>query len=191
MNKNLVLALTIGGAVIILGGGALFYNQNIKNKNNDGAQTSTNQSDDFQKMGQYSFGLNVCTEMSKETVSEVIGKTVLNTTDYSNSGATGCQYHTEPNNMGTVSINVNYGEAEKSKTASESLGRKVGTEASIGLENFTVYSDAYPSEIMDIYMIIDPMQKYVRVSKHSSDVVNNETLIKLAQETEKKIRSYK
>jgi hypothetical protein len=189
MDKKILLSLLIGGTVIILGGGALFYSQNMANKN--GTNNGTTTSDDFQKMGQYSFGVKVCDEMTKQAIADAIGKQVLTVTDYSNSTGTGCQYHTEPNNAGTVSVNVAFGEANKSKTASEYLGRKVGTESSIGLENFTVYSSSAPTEIMDIYLIMDPMQKYVRVSKHSAAVVDNATLIILAKRTEEKIRSYK
>lgn len=188
MKKNIQLVLAIGVIVLVFAGGAYYYSkQGASTENGNGGA----QNEDFQRLGQYSFGLDVCNEMTKEMVTEAIGKSVISSTDYSNSSGTGCQYHTEKNNGGTVSVNVGFGEAAKSKTASEYLDRKVGTESSIGLENFTVYSDKAPGEIMDIYLVIDPAQKYVRVSKHSATVVDNATLIKLAQKTEEKIRSYK
>jgi len=187
--NKLLLAIVGGIVVVIIGAGVYF---GVINKNNNETITSENKTetktsdDDFIKMGQDSFGVEVCNEMTKNEVAKVIGKTIVKTEDYSNSGSTGCEYFLE--NTSFVIIDVGYGDMAKQKKGLEVLDRTLKTESRIKLENFLAYTE---KGLNDAYMNVAPGQKYVRVGRSSISAVDEEALIKLAIATEAKIRSYK
>ena len=186
---NKLLLVIVGGIVVVIIGAGVYF---VINKNNDEAITSENKTetktsdDDFIKMGQDSFGVEVCNEMTKNEVGKVIGKTIVKTEDYSNGGSTGCEYFLE--NTSFVIIDVGYGDMAKQKKGLEVLDRTIKTESRIKLENFLTYTE---NGLNDVYMNVAPGQKYVRVGRSSISVVDEETLIKLAVATEAKVRSFK
>ena len=187
---NKLILVLIGGVIVVGVGAAVYFgvinnnsnNNNDSNTNNGGSTTN----DDFQKMGQYSFGVDVCNEMTSEEVAKAIGKPIQKTKDYSNSGSTGCEYFVTEN--GFVIIDVGFGDMAKQKQGLELLERTIKTSDSIKLENMLVYSE---KGLIDIYMNVAPGQKYVRVGRSSTTVVDESTLINLAIATEAKIRSFK
>ena len=187
---NKLLLAIVGGVVVVSIGAGVYFG--VINKNNDEVITGENKTEtktsngDFIKMGQDSFGVEVCNEMSKNEVAKVIGKTIVKTEDYSNGGSTGCEYFLE--NTSFVIIDVGYGDMAKQKKGLEVLDRTLKTESRIKLENFLAYTE---KGLNDVYMNVAPGQKYVRVGRSSISVVDEETLIKLAIATEAKIRSYK
>lgn len=183
--NKLVMALVAG--VVVIGVGATVYFGVINNSNNDtNSNGETTTKDDFQKMGQYSFGVDVCNEMTSAEVAKAIGKPVIKTKDYSNSGSTGCEYFVTEN--GFVIIDVGFGDMAKQKQGLENLDRTIKTSEQIKLENILVYSE---KGLIDIYMNVAPGQKYVRVGRSSTVVVDEASLINLAVATEAKIRSFK
>lgn len=187
--NKLVIAV-IGGVIVVGIGVGIYFGVGKKDdtKTNVGTQTSTNltSGDDFQKTGEKSFGLAVCNEMTMDEVAKVIGKTIVKTEDYSNSGSTGCEYFLA--NTSFVIIDVGYGDMAKQKKGLEVLDRTFKTESRIKLENFLAYTE---KGLNDVYMNIVPGQKYVRVGRSSISVTDEETLINLAVATEAKIRSFK
>ncbi len=190
MNKNLKLVFSIGGAVVVLGLGMYFLNQDKTQSNpSDNAGTGVVQksvSGDFIRMGENSFGLDVCNEMTKKEVGAVLGKTVEKVTDFSNNMSTGCQYYIQGNHF--VTVDVGYGDMERQRKGLEILERTIKSDDRIGLPNMLAYSD---SGLMDIYMLVQEKYKFVRVGRSSTTVVTEEELIKLAIAVEQKIRSYK
>lgn len=191
MNKNIIIGLTIGGAILVIGIGAYFATR-YHNQSKEGLNTANSKgnSDDFQKTGQYSFGLSVCNEMTKEKVGEVIGLAITKTKDYSNNTSTGCEYYVGNH---FVIIDVIFSETEKQKKGLEALGYKLTSDKSIEFENFIQNSDKPESlgQYVDIYMIVDPTLKLVRVGRSDTAIIDNPTLVKLAKAVEEKIRSYK
>jgi hypothetical protein len=186
------LLLAVTGGVLVAGIGVAVYfgvvnrgSTTVKN-NVSSSSSAANSNDDFQRTGQYSFGLAVCDEMTKEQVASVIGKSIVKTQDYSNSGSTGCEYFFGDNSF--VIIDVGFSDMANQKQGLEALGRTIKTDSRIKLENMLVYSE---KGLIDVYMNIAPGQKYVRVGLSSISVVGEETLIKLASATEAKIRSYR
>jgi hypothetical protein len=185
------LMLAIIGSVVVVGVGAGVY-FGVLDKNKTETRTGKEQTEnkssnnDFIRTGQNSFGLEVCNEMTKEKVGEVIGKTIVNIKDYSNGGSTGCEYFITDTSF--VIIDVGYGDMAKQKQGLEFLDRTLKTDNRIKLENMLAYSE---KGLIDVYMNVAPGQKYVRVGRSSTTAVNEETLIKLAIATEAKIRSYK
>ena len=180
------LFLTIIGGVVIVGVGAGVYFSTVKNNGLKKELTTSVSADDFQRTGEKSFGLAVCDEMTMGEVAKVVGKTIVKTEDYSNSGSTGCEYFLE--NTSFVIIDVGYGDMAKQKKGLEVLDRTIKTESRIKLENFLTYTE---NGLNDVYMNVAPGQKYVRVGRSSISVVDEETLIKLAVATEAKVRSFK
>ena len=187
--NKLFLAATV--AVVVVGVGASIYfgvanKDNTETNGGSQAETSTASGDDFQRTGEKSFGLDVCNEMTGNEVASVIGKPILRTGDYSNSGSTGCEYFVTE--TGFVIVDVGYSDMAKQKTGLEFLERIIKTDDRIKLENMLAYSE---KGLIDIYMNVLAGKKFVRVGRSSTSVVDEETLIKLAMATETKIRSFK
>jgi len=185
-------------AVGVIGGGSFYYYQNQnriqeqnQNQNGDQKQEQNQKSgnDDFIKTGQYSFGLDVCNEVKKEDVGTVLGTDIVKTRDYSDSSSTGCEYYI--NEKSFAIVDVGYGKAETQKKGLEVLERKLTQSSEIGLENFISISDSSEGQYIDVYMVVDPDMKYVRVGRSSVSVGNNEKLINLAKKVEQEIRSHK
>ncbi|KKP69653.1 hypothetical protein A2X44_03805 [candidate division CPR3 bacterium GWF2_35_18] len=193
------LVIGILAVAVVAGGGFFAYqaisnnsgnnNSGNNNSNNSNNNSNTNSNGDFIKTGQYSFGLDVCNEFTKEMAGVAIDKTIVKTEDYSNSMSVGCNYYTDK--VDFVVVDVGYGQAEKQKKGLEILDRTIVSEPSIGLENFISISDKAPGEYLDIYMVVDPEIKFVRIGRSSAKLVSNELLVKLAKSVEEKIRSYR
>lgn len=189
---NKLILMIIGGVIVVGVGVAilLFNGVDTEKDNNTNGETgssitNTVADDDFQRTGQYSFGLAVCEEMSVDEVEKAIGKTILQTEDYSNNTSTGCEYFVTDTDF--VIIDVGYSDMEVQKTGLEFLDRTIKTDNRIGLENMLAYSE---NGLIDVYMNVAPGQKYVRIGRSSISAVDEETLLKLAIATEVKIRSY-
>ena len=178
--------MVIIGAVVIAAAGTTVYLLTRNDSDTGETNKSSSQSDDFQKMGQYSFGVDVCNEMTKDEVAKTVGKPIVKSEDYSNSGSTGCEYFVDDNSF--VIIDVGFMDMANQKTGLEALDRTIKTTDKVKLENFMAYTD---KGLNDIYMNIVPGQKYVRVGRSSTGAVDEETLINLAVATEAKIRSFK
>lgn len=187
--KNKLLLVLIGGGAIVGFGVGIFLFTNNSNETKTNTTNSNNKSvsnDDFQRTGQYSFGVAVCDEMTKEEVSNVINKTVIKTEDYSNSGSTGCEYFVSDLNF--VIIDVGYSDMENQRTGLLAIDRTIKSDSRIKLDNMLVYSE---KGLIDIYMNVAEGKKFVRVGRSSVNTVDEETLINLAISTEAKIRSFK
>lgn len=190
MDKKLLFSIMLGGAVIVIGG-TIFYFIKPQDKSeseviDNDKPIEANSNDDFQRMGEKSFGLAVCEEMLKEEVGQVIGKEVLSVRDYSNGGSSGCEYFVTDQSF--VIIDVGFGDMANQRAGLEVLDRTFKTEDRIKLENMLAYTE---KRLNDVYMNVSPGKKYVRVGRSSVSVVDEETLVKLAIATEAKIRSYK
>jgi hypothetical protein len=184
---NKMLLAIVGGVIVVgIGGGAYLLTKNKTATNPSNQNQTTTAGDDFIKMGEKSFGLNVCDEMTKEKVGEVIGKPIVKTSDYSNSGSTGCEYFIAGNSF--VIIDVGFGDMANQKKGLAVLDRTFKTDSRIKLENFLAYTE---KGLNDVYMNIAPGQKYVRVGRSSVSAVDEEKVIKLAMAVEQKVRSYK
>ena len=183
---NKALLAVIGGIVVIGIGATVYLSTVNKGTDTQSNKTTTSTSDDFIKTGENSFGLDVCNEMTKAQVGQVIGMNILKTQDYSNSGSTGCEYYIS--DTGFVIVDVGFGDMADQKKGLAFLDRTIKTDSRIKLENFLAYTE---KGLTDIYMNIAPGQKYVRVGRSSNMAPDEETLIKLAMAVETKIRSYK
>ena len=133
-----VVGVCIGVVIVIVNGGD---SENVLNTNENTENTTTDagSGDDFQRTGQYSFGLAVCDEMSKDEVAEAIGKPILRTEDYSNNTSTGCKYFVTETDF--VIIDVGYGDMNVQRDGLEFLERTIKTDSMISLENMLAYSD--------------------------------------------------
>jgi hypothetical protein len=173
--------------ILVIIGGVYFYYKS-DNKTSLGLPMAGNETlnNDFIKMGEKSFGLDVCNEMTKTEVAIAIGKEIVKIKDYNNSGSTGCEYFVTETSF--VIIDVGYSDMANQKKGLEFLDRTIKTDDRIKLENFLSYTER---GLNDIYMNVSPGQKFVRVGRSSTSAIDEETLIKLAIATEFKIRSYK
>jgi len=167
--------------------------QNSKDINNEIANPEVteveNSDDDFIRTGQYSFGLVVCNEYDSETVSKIVGMPVVKTRDYSNSKSTGCEYYLDETNF--VIVDVGYSKFEDQRRGLEVIEREMTSDSSIGLENFIAISSNAPGEYIDVYMLIDPEIKFIRVGRSSTKISSNDQLVEIAQSVEQVVRSYK
>jgi hypothetical protein len=167
--------------------------ENSKDINNGLAKPEitevNNSNDDFIKTGQYSFGLDVCNEYTSESVSEVMGMPIVNTRDYSNSKSTGCEYYINEKNF--VIVDVGYSKFEDRRKGLKVIEREITSDSSIGLENFIAISSNAPGEYLDVYMLIDPEIKFIRVGRSSTQIASNDLLVELAKSVEQVVRSYK
>jgi hypothetical protein len=187
MNKNFVNALAVGGALLLIGGGFYFYSQNRPTDNNttDEGNTPTKTADGFNRTGPNSFGLDVCTEMSIEEVSSALGKAVKETRGYSNDTNTGCEYFISGTEF--VIVDISFTDMATQRQGLITLGRTIQSEPRIGLENMLASTD---KGLVDVYMNIEPGQKFARVGRTSTTVTTEGELIDLAIAVENKIRSY-
>jgi len=191
MNKQKGFSTLVGVIIVVAilavaGGGYIYYKNNGKTL--PGSSTVGNKvlDDNFIKMGEKSFGLDVCNQMSQAEVAAVIGKEIFKIKDYSNSGSTGCEYFVTEKSF--VIIDVGYGDMASQKTGLEFLDRVIKTDDRIKFENFLSYTE---KGLNDVYMNVAPGQKFVRVGRSSTLAVEEETLIKLAIAVESKVRSYR
>jgi hypothetical protein len=128
-------------------------------------------------MGQNSFGLSVCTEVPKELVARIIGKQVVDITDFSTAKDTGCKYYTNRKKEEYALVSVVYLNAETQKKGQKILGRSVTTSGKIGMEHFIVLQEN--GMINAIYLVM-ASGKYVRVDRSSKNVATNDQLTDLA-----------
>ncbi len=66
-------------------------------------------------MGQESFGLAVCEEVSQALVEKIVGKPIVEVKDHSDNDTTGCEYVTNKDTLENVVIVVAYLDAENQK----------------------------------------------------------------------------
>ena len=128
-------------------------------------------------MGQYSFGLSVCTEMPKELVARTIGKPVTDLADFSRAKDTGCKYYTNRKKEEYALVSVVYMNAENQKKGQKILGRSITTSGKIGMEHFIAMQEN--GMINAIYLVMAP-GKFIRIDRSSKNVATNEQLIELA-----------
>lgn len=128
-------------------------------------------------MGQFSFGLSVCTEASSDMVSRAIGKPVAETVDFSTSKDTGCKYYTNRKKEEYALISVVYMNAERQKKGQKILGRTITKSGKIGMDHFIALQE--DGTINAIYLVMAP-EKYIRIDRSSKNVANNDQLTNLA-----------
>ena len=179
------LALSIILAIVLLAAGLYYFTAN-KETENQNQNSKTSDSSDFQRTGQNSFGLDVCNEITKDSVAIYIDKPITESKDYSLGTSTGCQYYTDSNNF--VVVDVGISSPENQRKGLEIIGRELKTDSGFALDNFIAYSN---NQIIDIYLVVDPTLKFVRVGRSSVGVVSNDTLLSFAHKVEEKIMSYK
>jgi hypothetical protein len=187
MNKFIIIpffVLVVGGGLYLLG------TQNKPNNPNPSIQTNSNSTYNnpinTKKvtrpiMGEESFGLSICNEVPKSIVSQIMGKEIIETKDFSDNNATGCEYITNKNKLEHILIQVSFLEAENIKKGQEALGRISKTDSRINLEHFISMQEN--GLINAIYLIMAP-KKYVRIDR-TSNTMDNEQLITLATKVEK------
>jgi hypothetical protein len=128
-------------------------------------------------MGQDSFGLSVCTEVSKELVARIIGKQVTDTADFSTAKDTGCKYYTNRKKEEYALISAVFMNTENQKKGQKVLGRSITTSSKIGMEHFIALQE---NEMINaIYLVMAP-EKYIRIDRSAKDVATNDQLTDLA-----------
>lgn len=181
MLKKVIISIV---AVAVIGGGAAatYFLVTKNSDKNDKNQNQTQENKDSRKkremMGQNSFGLAVCEEVSKDIVSQAIGKPIEETEDYSTGSETGCKYYTNKAKLENALIVVGYLSVENQKKGQEFLGRKLTTNDKIPMEHFIALQEDGVT-INAIYLVMAP-QKFVRVDRTSTNVATNDQMIDLA-----------
>lgn len=128
-------------------------------------------------IGQYSFGVSVCDEVSKDLVKNIINKPIEEVEARSTQNDISCSYYTAKSKLEHILIQVNFLSADDQKKGQEMLGRKVVTYKDFPLENFAAVQD--DGNINAIYLVMTP-NKYVRVDR-TANTANNQQLIELAR----------
>jgi hypothetical protein len=185
MNIYARIGLLCAGLLLITAGSIFFMRPKHTALPLPTPVTEKKTQDDFQRMGQYSFGVDVCNEMTKDDVGAVLGKSVTKTGDYSNNTSTGCEYYIQGEHF--VIVDVGYGDMETQRKGLQILERKLEEDSRIGLPNFLSYSD---KGLVDVYMNVAEGKKFVRVGRSNTTVITEDELINLAIAVEKKVRSY-
>lgn len=143
---------------------------------------------DFIRVGQKSFGLDVCTEMSRDTVAETVKSEVYSIEAISNGNNQGCEYFLDETRAGSITIMVAYSDMQGQKTMLKSSGYLTKEFDSIGLDNFATIDQN--GLVSAIYLDIMPEVKYVALTLSDSNFISENDFINLAENLEKKIRSY-
>jgi len=112
----------------------------------------------------------------KATVSEVIGKTIVETEDVSTQTDTGCTYYINKADSEYVLVKVVYMSGENQKKGQEVLGRTIITNPKIGMDHFVAMQE--DGNINAIYLLMAP-EKFVRIDRTKS-AATNEQLVDLA-----------
>lgn len=181
--QAIVISLVIiaGSAVvgIILGRSSASKEARLSSENN--------QLDDYVKLGQDSFGLDVCTEMSREVVARTINQTVISIEDYTSKTLNQCKYYLDNERSKIIVIEAGYSAIAEQKNQLTKAGREIKKDNRFKLDNFYV---AVNDEITDVYLTVDPTYKYIHIGRLGSGTIDSETLMLLALKTEEKVRSY-
>lgn len=145
-----VIPILIGGLIII---GVVFTLRNTINPApsqiptpaiTSGTQT-TAQTDSVTKgsvqatrpmIGQESFGLAVCEEVSQALVEKIVGKPIVEVKDHSDNDTTGCEYVINKDMLENVVVVVAYIDAENQKKFYESTGKSIKIDPAIGMAIF-------------------------------------------------------
>jgi hypothetical protein len=129
-------------------------------------------------MGEDSFSLDVCSEVTPDFVTQVTGLQIKKTRDFSNSTSTGCSYFMTDSESGQfVMVVVDFMNVEDQKTGLKALGRTLKTDARIKMDHFLTYQEN--GVLNDIYLIMTP-DKFVRVERSGVDVINEDKFIDFA-----------
>lgn len=180
-----ILPVFIAVIVVTVVGAGVFLFIGSNNDSKDSTKVNVNQEDkaitktskkERDMMGQYSFGVDVCSEVSSEWISDMTGLTIYESKDFSNSASTGCQYIVNKDDNTFISINVSYLNVDNQKKGQQLLERTITTDNRIGMEHFIAMQE--DGNINGIYLVMAE-SKFVRVDR-TPDTVDNEGLIRLA-----------
>jgi len=182
MKKNIILVLVF--VLVVLSGAGCTWFQKQPTSEVSTTTSSSNSSDSSNisgkatrpMMGQDSFGLAVCEEVPKTLVSEVIGKPIIETEDFSTQNDTGCNYYTNKTNLEYVLVKVVYMSAENQKKGQETLDRTITTNPKIPMDHFIAMQA--DGNINAIYLVMAP-EKFVRIDRTGSAATGDQ-LIALA-----------
>ena len=136
-------------------------------------------------LGEESFSLNVCSELTSDFVSQVTGLQIKKTKDFSNSTSMGCSYFTTDSETGPfVMVVVDFLNVEDQKTGLKALGRTLKTDPRIKMDHFLTYQEN--GILNDIYLIMTP-DKFVRVERSGVDIISDGHFIDFASSLVEKI----
>ncbi len=178
------LLLTIVGIIVGIAVVAYFFilrnpSRSILNNKNPNSEIKTKIKATRPMIGENSFGLSVCDEVSKETVSSIIAQPIVEIKDNSNSQTTSCTYILDKQTMENIVISVAFMDANSQKQFYESQGNKIKQISEIPIDNFSVW-DSTGNQIGGIYLLMAP-NKFVRIERSSQKIITNEQSIALAK----------
>lgn len=158
------VAIVIIGAVIALG-------------NKKGGTTSTITSTGTEKSENFFKDMtDMCSTLTKEQVSDLLGKPVIKTNSLTTGTLHSCQYYL--NDTQAVIINNDFLNVEKQKKGHEFLDRKITTNPKIPMEHFLVIQEN--GLINEIYLVLGP-DNYVSINRTSSKTLTEEEVVSFAQ----------
>jgi len=180
MKKYIVLILIMFVLVVLTGAGCTWFGKKstgeVSSTPESTATTETtgaNYAATRPMMGQDSFGLAVCDEVPKTLVSDVIGKSITETEDFSTQNDTGCNYYTNKSNFEYVLVKVVYTSAEDQKKGQEMLGRSITVNPKIAMNHFIAMQP--DGNINAIYLVMAP-EKFVRIDRTGGAATNDQLL---------------
>lgn len=126
--------------------------------------------------GQYSFGVDICSEVSKEWMQEKSGITIIETESPSDSNSTSCHYITNKERNEFIAITVAYLNINIQLKGQQYLGRDTVTIEELTMPHFIAIEEN--DAINAIYLSMTD-GKYVRLDR-TKNTITNGTLINIA-----------
>jgi hypothetical protein len=173
MNKILLIAF----GFIVVAIGLLLYVANTREKPcpNCGKKSQTEKSQELKFADYFKDETDFCNILTKETVSNLLGKTVIKTNPVATNTVHSCQYYINDNQA--VIINYDTLNVERQKQGHEALGRKIVTNPKIPMTHFLVIQE--DGLINRIYLVLGE-NEYVSVDRTSAKTLSEDEVVNLA-----------
>ncbi len=175
----------VASALLILAAGTIYFFVSGTSPQEDETRPPTSELKDSTVVpstrpmdGPDSFALDVCEEVSKEMVENIITKSIVEVESSSTSTDTNCKYFTDTEKYEHVLIQVSYLSVENQKSGQEMMERRITSDESIPMENFLAIQE--DGLINAIYLVMSP-EKFVRVDR-TANTADEEQLLELAKQ---------
>lgn len=119
---------------------------------------------------------DLCNTLTKEQVSELVGKMIVKTVPLTSGTLHSCQYYLTDTQA--LIINNDFLNVENQKKGHEALGRKITTNLKIPMENFIVIQE--DGLINEIYLVLGP-NNYVSINRTSAKTLTEEEVVLFAE----------
>lgn len=118
---------------------------------------------------------NLCNILTKQTVSELLGKAIIRANPIASNNIHSCQYYLENNQA--VIVNYDTLNVEKQKKGHEFLDRKIITNPKISTDHFLVIQEN--GLINEIYLVLGK-NEYVSINRTSGKTVSEDEIVSFA-----------